>query len=408
MTFEALVRRLRSAGCVFAEDEAAILWEAAAGETELEGMCARREAGEFLEHIVGAVDIAGHRLSVGPGVFVPRQRTAALIEATVAAARRRRRPVVLEACCGVAPVAAVVARRLPGARLHAADADARALAHARRNLPAGAGVHLGDGLAALPDDLTGRIDVIAAVPPYVPAAELPLMPREAREHEDAAALVAGEDGLDHVHRLLHDAPDRLAAGGTLLIEMHRDQAPAALARAEELGAYACRDVRIGQDGRTAVVQLESRSGSVPAPHRSAVVPEDLVLLRRVRDRIDREYAEPLDVQQLAQGVHLSAGHLSRRFRKEFGETPYSYLMTRRVERAMTLLRMTESSVTDVCMDVGFSSLGTFSTRFKELVGVTPSRYREQGAEVLDSMPPCIARKITRPVRNEEAAWSPPR
>ncbi|WP_232820413.1 helix-turn-helix transcriptional regulator [Brachybacterium sp. YJGR34] len=130
--------------------------------------------------------------------------------------------------------------------------------------------------------------------------------------------------------------------------------------------------------------------------------QDLPLLRRVRDRMDREFAQPLDVEGLARSVHLSAGHLSRRFREEYGETPYAYLMTRRIERAMTLLRSSDRSVTDICMTVGFSSLGTFSTRFKELVGVPPSVYREQGADVLDSMPPCIARRVTRPVRNREA------
>lgn len=128
----------------------------------------------------------------------------------------------------------------------------------------------------------------------------------------------------------------------------------------------------------------------------------LVLLRRVRDRIDREYARPLDVEALARGVHLSAGHLSRQFRLAYGESPYQYLMTRRIERAMALLRTTELSVTDVCFAVGFSSLGTFSTRFSELVGVSPSVYRERGAEVTPGMLPCIARKVMRPVRNREA------
>lgn len=130
---------------------------------------------------------------------------------------------------------------------------------------------------------------------------------------------------------------------------------------------------------------------------------DLVLLRRVRDRMDREHASPLDVEELARGVHMSAGHLSRRFREEFGESPYSYLMTRRIERAMAMLRLTDRTVTDICMEVGFSSLGTFSTRFKELVGVSPSRYRERGAEITDAMPACIARKVTRPVRSDRSA-----
>lgn len=138
------------------------------------------------------------------------------------------------------------------------------------------------------------------------------------------------------------------------------------------------------------------------PERQQAHLRDLALLRRVRDRIDREYARPLNVEELARGAHISAGHLSRRFREEYGESPYSYLMTRRIERAMTLLRMTELPVTDVCMEVGFSSLGTFSTRFKQLLGVPPSVYRARGAEIIDQMPPCIARKVTRPIRNREA------
>lgn len=133
---------------------------------------------------------------------------------------------------------------------------------------------------------------------------------------------------------------------------------------------------------------------------------ELAQLRAVRDRIDRDFAQPLDVEQLARGIHVSAGHLSRRFRAEFGESPYSYLMTRRIERAMALLRTTRRPVTDVCMDVGFSSLGTFSTRFRELVGVPPSTYRDQGAEVTEQMAPCIARRVSRPIRNGEAPRPP--
>jgi AraC-like DNA-binding protein len=129
---------------------------------------------------------------------------------------------------------------------------------------------------------------------------------------------------------------------------------------------------------------------------------DLARLRRVRDRIDREYAQPLDVEALARGVHLSAGHLSREFKKAFGESPYSYLMTRRIERAMTLLRKGDLSVTDVCFAVGCQSLGTFSTRFTELVGVPPSVYRQESALATEGMPSCVAKQVTRPVRNQEA------
>ncbi|MQA33172.1 helix-turn-helix transcriptional regulator [Modestobacter roseus] len=133
---------------------------------------------------------------------------------------------------------------------------------------------------------------------------------------------------------------------------------------------------------------------------------DLARLRRVRDRIDREYAQPLDVEALARGAHMSAGHLSRAFRAAYGEPPYAYLMTRRIERAMTLLRRGDLSVTEVCFAVGCSSLGTFSTRFTELVGVPPSVYRREAAgalsDALAGLPSCVAKQATRPVRNREA------
>ncbi|WP_295576040.1 helix-turn-helix transcriptional regulator [uncultured Microbacterium sp.] len=133
--------------------------------------------------------------------------------------------------------------------------------------------------------------------------------------------------------------------------------------------------------------------------------QTLILLRRVRDRMDREYAKPLDVESLARDVHISAGHLSRQFKRAYGESPYSYLMTRRIERAMTLLRRGDLTVTEVCFAVGSSSLGTFSTRFTELVGVPPSVYRERGADYVPGMLPCIAKQITKPVRNREAPGS---
>jgi AraC-like DNA-binding protein len=129
---------------------------------------------------------------------------------------------------------------------------------------------------------------------------------------------------------------------------------------------------------------------------------DLAILRRVRDRIDREYAQPLDVEALARDAHMSAGHLSRQFRLAYGESPYSYLMTRRIERAMALLRRGELSVTEVCFEVGCSSLGTFSTRFTELVGMPPSAYRRLEASATVGMPPCVAKQVTRPIRSRDA------
>ncbi|HEX9066786.1 MAG TPA: helix-turn-helix transcriptional regulator [Streptosporangiaceae bacterium] len=125
-------------------------------------------------------------------------------------------------------------------------------------------------------------------------------------------------------------------------------------------------------------------------------------MRRVKDRIDREYAQPLDVEALARGAHMSAGHLSREFRLAYGESPYSYLMTRRIERAMALLRRGELSVTEVCFEVGCASLGTFSTRFTELVGMPPSAYRRLAAQAAADLPSCVARSVTRPVRRRAA------
>jgi AraC-like DNA-binding protein len=133
---------------------------------------------------------------------------------------------------------------------------------------------------------------------------------------------------------------------------------------------------------------------------------DLARLRRVRDRIDREYAQPLDVEALARDAHMSAGHFSRQFRLAYGESPYGYLMTRRIERAMALLRRGDLSVTEVCFAVGCSSLGTFSTRFTELVGVPPSVYRRQTGATA-GMPSCVAKQVTRPIRNREARTPEP-
>ena len=134
---------------------------------------------------------------------------------------------------------------------------------------------------------------------------------------------------------------------------------------------------------------------------------ELARLRRVRDRMDREYARPLDVEALARGVGMSAGHLSRQFKQAYGESPYAYLMTRRVERAMALLRRGDLSVTEVCFTVGCSSLGTFSTRFTELVGVSPSVYRRDSAQATAGLPSCVAKQVTRPVRNREARAAEP-
>jgi AraC-like DNA-binding protein len=153
-------------------------------------------------------------------------------------------------------------------------------------------------------------------------------------------------------------------------------------------------------------QLRRRRGTIAqVTSRSAAGQHllDLARLRRVRDRIDRDYAQPLDVEALARGAHMSAGHLSRQFKLAYGESPYGYLMTRRIERAMALLRRGDLSVTEVCFAVGCSSLGTFSSRFTELVGVPPSTYRHQAARATAGMPSCVAKQVTRPIRNREAS-----
>ena len=144
-------------------------------------------------------------------------------------------------------------------------------------------------------------------------------------------------------------------------------------------------------------KARARSATAAAQHLT-----ELARLRRVRDRIDREYQQPLDVEALARDEHVSAGHLSRQFRLAYGEPPYGYLMTRRIERAMALLRRGDLSVTEVCFEVGCSSLGTFSSRFTELVGMPPSAYRQRAANATAGMPSCVARQVTKPVRNREA------
>jgi AraC-like DNA-binding protein len=151
-----------------------------------------------------------------------------------------------------------------------------------------------------------------------------------------------------------------------------------------------------------------RSAAGVPPHAASTQHlRDLARLRRVRDRIDREYEQPLDVEALARGVHMSAGHLSREFRLAYDESPYSYLMTRRIERAMALLRRGDISVTEVCFGVGCSSLGTFSSRFTELVGMPPSTYRRHEASATAGMPPCVAKQVTRPIRNRPAPITEP-
>jgi release factor glutamine methyltransferase len=217
---ERLVARLRAAGCVFAEEEAALLAEAATSAEELEGLAARRAAGEPLEPLVGWVEFCGLRLAVAPGVFVPRQRTALLVDEVVALVRPG--SVVVDLGCGVGAIAAAVLARVPDVEVYAVDVDPAAVACARRNLPAER-VFEGDLYDALPTDLRGGVDVVAANAPYVPTEAIALMPREARDHEHRVALDGGPDGLAVQRRVIAEAPAWLRPGGHVLVETGRSQ-----------------------------------------------------------------------------------------------------------------------------------------------------------------------------------------
>ena len=218
---DAVVARLRAAGSVFAEEEAALLAAAAPAGPERVALVARRVAGEPLEQVLGWVAFAGLRVPVRPGVFVPRRRTELLAEEAVA--RTRPDGVVVELCCGVAAVALAVLAARPGAVLHAADLDPAAVACARANLGRRGAVHDGDLYDALPADLAGRVDVLVANGPYVPTADIALMPPEARDHEAAMALDGGGDGLDVLRRVLAGAAGWLAPGGHVLVECSERQ-----------------------------------------------------------------------------------------------------------------------------------------------------------------------------------------
>ncbi|WP_235493550.1 putative protein N(5)-glutamine methyltransferase [Leifsonia sp. Leaf336] len=217
---EAIVTRLRGAGCVFAEDEAALLVEAARSPEELEALVARRVGGEPLEPLLGFAEFGGLRIHVDAGVFVPRRRTELL--AAEAAGLARPGDIVLDLCCGVGAIGAVVAARVPGVVVYAADIDPAAVRAARMNLPPDR-VFAGDLFAALPEDLHGRIAVVAVNAPYVPTDAIALMPPEARLYEPAVALDGGSDGLDLHRRIAAEAPGWLATGGSVVIETSREQ-----------------------------------------------------------------------------------------------------------------------------------------------------------------------------------------
>ncbi|PTU56475.1 putative protein N(5)-glutamine methyltransferase [Sphaerisporangium cinnabarinum] len=282
---DALTARLRAAGCVFAEDEAALLAERADDAAHLEALVARRVAGEPLEHVLGYVDFHGLRVAVDPGVFVPRQRTTLLVDEAVALGRRARRPaqlsdggpgsgpggrreggpdgrtVVVDLCCGAGALGLATAVGLGGAEavaLHASDVDPAAVACAARNVAAvGGTASAGDLFDPLPPGLRGRVDLLLANVPYVPTTEIPLLPREARDHEAHVALDGGGDGLDVLRRVAAEAPAWLAPGGHLLTESGERQAAGAVAVLGRAGLVP-RVVRDDEIGATIVV------GTLPA------------------------------------------------------------------------------------------------------------------------------------------------
>jgi len=220
---DGLTVRLRAAGCVFAEDEARLLTDAARTPSQLDEMVDRRVSGEPLEHILGWTEFGGLRIEVDTGVFVPRRRTELLARHAVDIGRRASRPVVVELCCGAGAVSAVVLRELDAVELHAVDIDPAAVRCARANL-AGAEVYEGDLYEPLPGSLKGRVDVLVANAPYVPTDAVELMPREARVHEPREALDGGPDGLDVIRRVTASARHWLTPGGHLLVESSPEQA----------------------------------------------------------------------------------------------------------------------------------------------------------------------------------------
>ena len=229
MNTGALVAQLRAAGCVYAEEEARLLQEAADADEQLRVLVDRRTSGEPLEHVLGWAEFCGLRIQVDLGVFRPRSRTEFLVEHAARLVRARTASlVVVDLCCGSGALGVAFATLLRHTELHAADVDPVAVACARRNVePVGGQVHLGDLFAALPADLRGRVDVLLANVPYVPTGDLELMPAEARLHEPLGTLDGGPDGLDILRRVAAEAPRWLAPGAYLLTEASARQAGAA-------------------------------------------------------------------------------------------------------------------------------------------------------------------------------------
>jgi release factor glutamine methyltransferase len=248
---DTVVLRLRAAGCVFAEDEARLLLEAAGTAAELDALVRRRVAGEPLEHVLGWAEFCGLRIAVAAGVFVPRRRTEVLVEEAIVLAGPG--AVVVDLCCGSGAVGIAVATAVDGIELHAADVDPAAVACARGNVARlGGQAYEGDLYESLPPGLRGRVDLLLANVPYVPSHAIALMPPEARLHEARVALDGGMDGLDVARRVIAAAPRWLARGGSLLFETSEDQASAAVATVSAAGLRA-RVVADDDRGATVVV-----------------------------------------------------------------------------------------------------------------------------------------------------------
>ncbi|MYS35141.1 release factor glutamine methyltransferase [Streptomyces sp. KhCrAH-43] len=231
-----LVTTLRSAGCVFAEDEAALITATAGRPAEVAAMAERRAAGHPLEHVLGWAEFNGLRIAVDPGVFVPRRRTEFLVDRAVALAPDP--AVVVDLCCGSGALGAALAAALDRVELHAADVEPAAVRCARRNIGERGHVYEGDLFAPLPGALRGRVDVLLANVPYVPSEDVALLPAEARVHEPLVALDGGGDGLDVLRRVAAGAPRWLAPGGSLLVETSERQAEHAARVLAESGLVA--------------------------------------------------------------------------------------------------------------------------------------------------------------------------
>lgn len=256
--------RLRAAGCVFAEDEAALLAGAAGSPGELEAMVAARERGLPLEQVIGWAEFRGLRILVDPGVFVPRRRSEFLVQTAISLATG---PVIVDLCCGTGALGLAVLGALGDAggwpaELHAADLDPAAVACARRNVePAGGHVYQGDLFAPLPARLRGLVGVLICNAPYVPTGEISFMPPEARDHEARVALDGGDDGLAVLRRVCAQAPGWLAPGGVLLVETSERQAATMAAAMTAAGLRAC----VHGDEETGATVVTGNASTAP-PH----------------------------------------------------------------------------------------------------------------------------------------------